>query len=72
MIFINYIQIYTGMGTFQLRFNGFEEKPVDHYIRPFWQAIHDAQLHRQSPEYCLGGHEEHTYLLNYMKDFMIQ
>ena len=63
---------FLGFGTFQMRFNGFQEPPVDHYIRTFWQGIHHALVHKLSPEYCIGGLQEHPLLLNYLKDFMVK
>ena len=43
-----YVTLYAedqpSLGTWQLRFNGFEQPPTDHYIRPFWQAFHDSEV----------------------------
>ena len=33
-------------GTFQLRLNGFQQIPVDHYMRPFWMAAGNSTLKR--------------------------
>ena len=59
-------------GTFQLRMNGFEELPVDHYMRPFFQAANPSELHENSVKYCLGGAPEHKYVLDYIKQFMFK
>lgn len=58
------------IGTFNLRFNGFEQVPTDHYMRPFWQAVVESSLHEESSPHCLGGVAKHTYMLNYTRDFM--
>jgi hypothetical protein len=60
------------MGTFNLRLNGFEKTPTDHYMRPFWQAIWDSTLSKNSPRFCLGEKPKHQYMLDYGKDFFVK
>ncbi|KAK2142660.1 hypothetical protein LSH36_926g00042 [Paralvinella palmiformis] len=71
-----YVTLYAedqpSLGTFQLRLNGFEEPPVDHYMRPFWQAALSSEIHEASLQYCLGGKPEHQYTLDYMKDLFVK
>ena len=57
------------LGTFNLRMNGFEEIPTDHYMRPFWMAQSESSLRYDSQDYCLGGSPHHEYMLDYVKDF---
>ncbi len=64
-----YAEDQPGLGTFQLRFNGFEQPPVDHYMRPFWLGVANTAVHDSSPQYCIGGKAEHQYLLEYTTDF---
>ena len=67
-----YAEDQPSLGTFQLRLNGFEEPPVDHYMRPFWQAALSSEIHEASLQYCLGGKPEHQYTLDYMKDLFVK
>ncbi|XP_046571791.1 uncharacterized protein LOC124279953 [Haliotis rubra] len=59
------------ISTFNLRFNGFQESPADHYMRPFWQAIWESGLRSQSPRYTTGATKHHIYMLDYLKDFFV-
>ncbi|XP_062584168.1 uncharacterized protein LOC134245948 [Saccostrea cucullata] len=60
------------ISAFNLRLNGFKESPVDHYMRPFWQAIWDSELRERSKRYCTGGTPHHQFLLEYLKDFYVK
>ncbi|XP_064638766.1 uncharacterized protein LOC135494587 isoform X2 [Lineus longissimus] len=60
------------MGTFNLRLNGFEKTPTDHYMRPFWQAIWESTLNKNSPRFCLGEKPKHQYMLDYGRDFFVK
>ena len=68
-----YVTLYTedkpDIGTFNLRLNGFEEIPVDHYMRPFYQAVLESSLHQNSESYCTGGRPSHRDLLDYVKQY---
>ena len=68
-----YITLFTedkpDIGTFNMRFNGFEEIPTDHYMRPFYQAVLDSSLQDVSPKFCLGSRPAHAYMLDYLADF---
>ncbi|XP_071085114.1 uncharacterized protein [Haliotis cracherodii] len=66
-----YAEDEPSISTFNLRFNGFQESPADHYMRPFWQAIWESSLRAQSPRYSTGTTPHHIYLLDYLKDFFV-
>ena len=57
------------IGVFNLRLNGFDEPPTDHYMRPFWQALWDSELRTSSPRFCSGDSANHMFLLNYTRSF---
>ena len=59
-------------GTFQHRLNGFENLPVDHYMRPFWLAALGSRLHADSQPYCLGGQPEHRLMFDYLRQFFMR
>jgi len=62
-----------GDDTFHTDFHGFEQPPVHHYMRPFWQAAADRQamkttrLHRHG---CLGELPEYKYVFSYVEQFL--
>ncbi|KAJ8310199.1 hypothetical protein KUTeg_012064 [Tegillarca granosa] len=60
------------IGTFNLRLNGFDEKPTDHYMRPFWQSLWASSLREASPRYCTGATPNHIFMLDYLKDFFVK
>lgn len=39
-------------------------------MRPFWQALWETHVRKNSPKYCTGNHPNHMYLLNYTRDFI--
>jgi len=43
-----------GVGTFQYRYNGFKDPPVDHYCRPYYIYAETNMNHRFNP-WCLGS-----------------
>lgn len=57
------------LGTFQAHYYGFEEVPVDHYMRPFWLAASDSNLDATSQPNCLGSTPKHQYTFEYLEDF---
>jgi len=65
--------LVSGGDTFHTDFHGFEQPPVHHYMRPFWQAAIDLQavktagLHRLG---CLGTLPEYKYVFRYVKQFL--
>jgi hypothetical protein len=59
-------------GTFQHRLNGFENLPVDHYMRPFWLAALGSPLHAASRPYCLGSKPEHQLMFDYVRHFLMR
>ncbi|XP_066266495.1 uncharacterized protein [Branchiostoma lanceolatum] len=54
------------MSVFNLRLNGFDKQPTDHYMRPFWLEVSYSEL---SNGRCLGSKPKHDVMLDYMKDF---
>jgi len=62
-----------GGDTFHTDFHGFEQPPVHHYMRPFWQAAGDLQqlettdIRRRG---CLGTLPEYKYVFNYVEQFL--
>jgi hypothetical protein len=60
------------ISTFNLRLNGFEQPPTDHYMRPFWLASQSSDLYANSDTYCLGGMPKHKYLLDYLRQFYMR
>ena len=57
------------IGVFNLRLNGFDAQPTDHYMRPFWTSLWDSELRRSSPRFCTGSTPNHMFLLNYTRTF---
>ena len=51
-------------GTFTYRMLGFEQQPVDHYMRTFYLRA-EAQ-YNQHPPYCLGSVPRHVNMLNWI------
>jgi len=74
-----YVTLYAEDGlvgagdTFHTDFHGFEQPPVHHYMRPFWQAAGDLQpvtttgIRRHG---CLGTIPEHEYVFRYVEQFL--
>ena len=56
-------------GTFEMYLNGFQEVPVDHYLRPFWLAVRNSSVDGWR---CAAGKQKHQYALDYLKDFFIK
>ena len=57
------------IGTFNLRFNGFQDAPTDHYMRPFWQALWESSIRSNSEDFCTGDIAHHRFLLQYLEQF---
>ena len=77
---VGYVTLYAedgliagGGDTFHTDFHGFEQVPVHHYMRPFWQAAADlgaverTGVHRTG---CLGTLPEYTYVFRYVEQFL--
>lgn len=60
------------IATFNLRFNGFQEQPTDHYMRHFWQALWESEIRSSSMKYCTGDVPHHRFMLSYLEDFFIK
>ncbi|XP_078613122.1 uncharacterized protein LOC144882890 [Branchiostoma floridae x Branchiostoma japonicum] len=54
------------MSVFNLRLNGFDKQPTDHYMRPFWLEVSYSELDKGR---CLGSKPKHDVMLDYLKDF---
>ncbi|ELT99387.1 hypothetical protein CAPTEDRAFT_160399, partial [Capitella teleta] len=71
-----YVSLYAedrpAVGTFQQHHNGFEEMPVDHYMRPFWLASSESDLNKKSPKFCLGAQPKHRYMLTYLRQYFMR
>lgn len=67
-----YAEDEPSINTFNLRLNGFQHQPTDHYMRPFWQALWKSTIHEISPRYCTGHTPHHQFLLGYIKDYFIK
>ncbi|XP_072035284.1 uncharacterized protein [Amphiura filiformis] len=51
------------ISAFNLRLNGFDHQPTDHYMRTFWQEANVRGL-------CLGPKPVHKIMLDYTTEFM--
>lgn len=58
--------------TFHTDFHGFEQPPVHHYMRPFWQAADELAGGRQRRRRrgCLGALPDYRYVLRYVDEFL--
>jgi len=63
-----YAEDQPDLGTFQTLFHGFENPPVDHYMRPFWIAAANYKQPSSDP-LCLGTVAKHRYMLDYVEKF---
>jgi len=58
--------LVAGGDTFHTDFYGFEQPPVHHYMRPFWQAAAE-NITRPG---CLGTMPEHKHVFRYVEQFL--
>ncbi|XP_037947847.1 uncharacterized protein LOC119679522 [Teleopsis dalmanni] len=56
------------IGTFTYRMKGFNEQPVDHYLRTYY--LESSNILSSSKEHCIGYQQDHVVMLNYTKHFM--
>ncbi|KAL0859751.1 hypothetical protein ABMA27_010110 [Loxostege sticticalis] len=54
-------------GTFQNRFNGFNEQPTDHYLRSFFVVEESMETFQQ---YCSGDTPRHRLMMNITDQFL--
>ncbi|XP_071798043.1 uncharacterized protein [Asterias amurensis] len=54
---------WPGIATFNLRLNGFDKQPTDHYMRNLWNAAN-------TEKHCLGSKPVHKVMLDYLLDYM--
>jgi len=59
-----------GGDTFHTDFHGFEQPPVHHYMRPFWQAVAADLPASRRRRGCLGTLTEHEYVFRYIDEFL--
>ena len=62
--------LVAGGDTFHTDFYGFEQPPVHHYMRPFWQAATDLQAANATRQGCLGSLPEYKYVFRYVEQFL--
>ncbi|CAH1645434.1 unnamed protein product [Spodoptera littoralis] len=60
-----YLEDEPQTGTFQLRFNGFQHQPADHYLRAFFQE-HKKDWYQDA--YCVGPTPVYELLMNMSKE----
>jgi len=68
-----YVTLYAedaGGDIFHTDFYGFEQPPVHHYMRPFWQAAADLQPVETTDSGCLGPLPQYKYVFNYVEQFL--
>jgi len=70
-----YVTLYAEDGLvsgdlFHTDFYGFEQPPVHHYMRPFWQAAADLQPAETTESGCLGPLPEYEYVFSYVEQFL--
>ena len=56
------------LGTFTLRMLGFEDQPVDHYMRNFY-LVSEKQYYLHPP-FCFGSLPRHRIMMNWVKEFL--
>ena len=64
-----FVEDEPSISTFNLRLNGFDAQPTDHYMRPFWTSLWESDLRSSSPRFCTGNVPNHMFLLNYTRSF---
>lgn len=67
-----YAEDEPSINSFNLRLNGFQSQPTDHYMRPFWLALWQSTVREISPRYCTGHTPHHQFLLGYVKDYFLK
>ncbi|CAI4223996.1 unnamed protein product [Auanema sp. JU1783] len=65
-----YAEDYPGFNLFYYLAKGFQQKPVDHYFRPFWLNVYGSYVHRSSTNLCYGNTPMHQLQLDYLSQFI--
>ncbi|XP_077988236.1 uncharacterized protein LOC144442738 [Glandiceps talaboti] len=63
------------LGTFNRLFNGFVDKPTDHYMRTYWLKsvqLTDSYDSIKNPKICEGARPSHQVMLEYLKEFQVK
>lgn len=59
----------TNIGTFNYRMLGFQNPPVDHYMRPFF--LEAEKVYRFNKDYCLGSQTRQQNFINWLKQLLL-
>ncbi|KAF8770959.1 hypothetical protein HNY73_018426 [Argiope bruennichi] len=57
-------------GTFNYGRRGFNETPVDYYLRPLYLALHNSEVREKGPFYCFNSQVEPELMYDYVRDFV--
>ncbi|GFV46906.1 uncharacterized protein TNCV_1270241 [Trichonephila clavipes] len=57
-------------GTFNYGRRGFNETPVDYYLRPLYLALHNSEVRDKGPFYCFNSQLEPDLIYDYVRDFV--
>ena len=58
------------LASFNLRLEGFQAPPTDHYARPFWLALENHKRSSQSAKFCVGAQKIHQLSFRYLTSFL--
>ena len=57
------------IAAFNLRLEGFQERPTDHYARPFWIALEKHKRVGQNQRFCAKAQKIHQLTFLYLSSF---